>query len=109
MRILPLLLAAFLVVPIMAKAEEGAALAAPVVGIALSNTAPVREMPLRAAIFVQNNAGEVMDGQVSMFRDLLTARLTDKGFAIMDGHDVADRFKETQAESDPVVAVLRAV
>lgn len=109
MRILPLLLAAFLVVPIMAKAEEGAALAAPVVGIALSNTAPLREMPLRAAIFVQNNAGEVMDGQVSMFRDLLTARLTDKGFAIMDGHDVADRFKETQAESDPVVAVLRAV
>lgn len=103
------LLAALLVMPMVAVAQEGkvAAPSAPVVGVALNNASPKREGPIKAAIFVQNHAGKDLDASVPMFRDLLTARLTDKGFAIMDGHDIADRFQETQGEADPVVAVLR--
>lgn len=105
------LFAVALAMPLIAAAQEGksSAPAAPVVGVAINNSVPKREGPLRAAIFVQNHAGEEMDSSVPMFRDLLTARLTDKGFAIMDGHDIADRFTETQVEADPVMAVIRDV
>lgn len=105
------LLAVALAMPFIAVAQEGkvSAPSAPVVGVAINNSVPKREGPLRAAIFVQNHAGEEMDASVPMFRDLLTARLTDKGFAIMDGHDIADRFTETQVEADPVMAVIRDV
>ena len=106
---LRLFIAAVCLVPFVAVAQEGnvTAASAPVVGVALNSSAPKKEGPIRAAIFVQNHAGKEMDSSVPMFRDLLTARLTEKGFAIMDGHDIADRFTETQAESDPVVAVIR--
>jgi len=105
------LFAALLAMPLIAVAQEGkvAAPSAPVVGVALNNSEPKKEGPLRAAIFVQNHAGKEMDASVPMFRDLLTARLTDKGFAIMDGHDIADRFTETQVEADPVMAAIRDV
>lgn len=105
------LIAALLAMPLIAVAQEGkvAAPSAPVVGVALNNSEPKKEGPLRAAIFVQNHAGKEMDASVPMFRDLLTARLTDKGFAIMDGHDIADRFTETQVEADPVMAAIRDV
>lgn len=104
-------IAALVVVPFVAVAQEGGGIAhsAPVVGVSLNDSAPKREGHLRAAIFVQNHAGKELDDSVPMFRDLLTARLTEKGFAIMDGHEVADRFTETQAEADPVVAVIRDI
>jgi len=111
MKTLHSVLAALVFAPLVAVAQEGnvSAPSAPVVGVALNNSVPKREGPIRAAIFVQNHAGKEMDPSVPMFRNLLTARLTDKGFAIMDGHDIADRFTETQAEADPVVALIRDI
>lgn len=103
---MPMVLA---VVPMVAVAESAEEVAAPVTGVALNNSVPERKGPLTAAIFVQNHAGEDLEGSVPMFRDLLTARLTEKGFAIMDGHDIAERFQETEGTQDPVVDVLRAV
>lgn len=61
----------------------------------------------RAAIFVQNHAGPDMEEWVPTFRDFLTARLAEKGLAVIDGHDMAERFQETEGPKDPVVAVLR--
>ena len=97
------------IVPTVAVADKGDHLQAPVTGVSLNNSVPQRSERLSAAIFVQNHAGGTLDASVPMFRDLLTARLTEKGFAIMDGHDVAARFQETQGSPDPVVDVLRAV
>jgi hypothetical protein len=57
---------------------------------------------LRAAIFVQNNAGPQLDSSVSAFRDMLSARLADKGFSVMDQHDIIKRFAESTASSDQV-------
>jgi hypothetical protein len=93
----------------VAVAESADEASAPVTGVALNKSSPSRKGRLKAAIFVQNHAGEVLDESVPMFRDLLTSRLTEKGFAIMDGHDVAERFQETEGSADPVVDVLRAV
>ena len=109
------LILSLLVAPVLVIAEEGdrasdgKALAGgvPVVGASLGNSAPSRAAPLKAAIFVQNHARVEMDQQVDMFRDLLTARLSDKGFAIMDGNDVIGRFQATQTSPDPVVDLLR--
>jgi hypothetical protein len=104
--IMPMVLA---VLPMVAVAESADEASAPVTGVALNKSSPSRKGRLKAAIFVQNHAGEVLDESVPMFRDLLTSRLTEKGFAIMDGHDVAERFQETEGSADPVVDVLRAV
>ena len=58
------------------------------------------ESLIRAAIFVQNNAGEKLDESVSMFIDVLGSRLADKGFSILDSHDVIARFQETKNNDD---------
>jgi hypothetical protein len=64
---------------------------------------------IRAAIFVQNNAGPTLDESVSTFRDLLSARLADKGFSILDSHDVIAAFQETKNGGDPVDQGIAAV
>lgn len=55
---------------------------------------------IRAAIFVQNNSGPDLDESVSMFRDVLSARLSDKGFSILDSHDIIARFQEKTVTDD---------
>lgn len=64
---------------------------------------------IRAAIFVQNNAGPMLDESVDTFRDLLTARLAEKGFSILDSHDVIASFQETKRGQDPVDTAIEAV
>jgi len=58
--------------------------------------------PLRAAIFVQNRAGNEFQGKLDTFKDLITARLTEKGFAIIDKNDVLAKFKESGNEDGTV-------
>ena len=48
---------------------------------------------LRAAIFVQNRAGEEFREKVDVLNDLLTTRLTEKGFSIINKQDVIERFR----------------
>jgi hypothetical protein len=55
---------------------------------------------LRAAIFIQNNAGAGLNESISTFRDLLSARLTDKGFSVLDSHDVIARFEEFKGQDE---------
>lgn len=52
--------------------------------------------PLRAAIFVQNRAGVEFTGKLDMLNDLLTTRLTEKGFSVIDRSVVAARFREAR-------------
>ena len=108
-RFLSLVLMVVMSCPLGAHADKGDRLSAPATGVSLNNSVPDRSGPLRAAIFVQNHAGEDLEASVPTFRDFLTARLTEKGFAIMDGHDIADRFNETEGAADPGVDMLRAV
>lgn len=44
--------------------------------------------PLRVAIFVKNRAEEVPDAKVSVLEDLVTAKVTDAGFAVIRREDV---------------------
>jgi hypothetical protein len=48
---------------------------------------------LRAAIFVQNRAGEKFRDKADVLNDLLTTRLTEKGFSIINKQDVIERFR----------------
>ena len=53
---------------------------------------------LRAAIFVQNRAGEEFRDKLDVLNDLITTRLTEKGFSIIDG-DAAIRKSLRQLEA----------
>lgn len=46
------------------------------------------------AILVQNRGGETLRDRIDPFRDMLTARLTERGFAVVDPRLVRDRFRE---------------
>ncbi len=57
---------------------------------------------LRAAIFIQNRAGDDFSGKLDVLNDLLTARLTEKGFSVIDRSVVAARFREAR-DIDPAL------
>ncbi len=57
---------------------------------------------LRAAIFVQNRAGNALQEQLDVLKDQLTAHLTEKGFSIIDQSVVFARFRESR-ETDAAV------
>jgi hypothetical protein len=61
---------------------------------------------LRAAIFIQNNAGQELNDSVSMFRDILSARLTDEGFSVLDSHDVIARFQEFKDQDEGITGAV---
>ncbi len=69
-------------------------------------SALANDAPLRAAIFVQNRAGEDVSGKVGVLNDMISTRLTERGFSIIDQHVVAIRFQETKDASD-VSSVLK--
>lgn len=99
-----------LVVPTSYSAAE---VQAEAVAVGESPSSLQRENPnksalLRAAIFVQNNAGAELDSGISTFRDILSARLSDKGFSILDAHDVIQRFEESKTPSDEVGEAVNA-
>lgn len=50
--------------------------------------------PPAMAIVVQNRGGEAFRDRVDAFRDILTARLAEKGFSLVDHTLVRDRFRE---------------
>lgn len=51
----------------------------------------------RAALFVQNRGGAVLEEQLDAFNDLVSTHLTDAGFEIIRYQDVLDRFTESRA------------
>jgi hypothetical protein len=55
---------------------------------------------LRAAIFVQNRAGEAFQDKLDVLNDLITTRLTEKGFSIIDKDVVVAKFRESRS-ADP--------
>lgn len=67
------------------------------------------ESPLQAAIFVQNRAGDAYEDKIDVLNDLITARLTGKGFSVLDKQYVAERFREArdrQAEMKKTIEAL---
>lgn len=54
------------------------------------------ESMLRAAIFVQNRAGSAFRDKVDVLNDFITARLTERGFSILDKQYVLDKFRESR-------------
>jgi hypothetical protein len=52
------------------------------------------EKPLKAAIFVQNRAGDEFTEHVDVLNDQLSSRLTEKGFSIIEKDLVASKFSE---------------
>jgi hypothetical protein len=68
-----------------------------------------KDTMLRAAIFIQNNANPVLNDSIAMFRDMLDARLTDKGFSIVDSGDVIARFEAYKGQDEGLTGVLTEV
>lgn len=71
---------------------------------------PVAPQPaLRAAIFVQNRAGEQFSDKLEYLNDLITAGLTQKGFSIIDRHLVAAKFREEGRRDRELAAAMKAI
>ncbi len=49
--------------------------------------------PRKAAIFVQNRAGPAFNDKVQVLEDLLTSRITDKGFSVISREDAINALK----------------
>lgn len=62
-----------------------------------------KEPSLRAAVFVRNRAGEEFRDKIDVLNDMITTRLTEKGFSVIDKHDVLSKFREAR-EQDPSLA-----
>lgn len=54
------------------------------------------DAPLSAAIFIQNRAGVEFTGKLDVLNDLLTTRLTEKGFSVIDRSVVLAKFREAR-------------
>jgi hypothetical protein len=61
------------------------------------------DAPLRAALFIQNRAGADFTNKLDVLNDLLTTRLTEKGFSIIDRQVVMNKFREAR-DLEPAVA-----
>ena len=62
---------------------------------------PVADKPmLRAAIFVQNRASTDFQKSVDVLNDLITTKLTEKGFSIIDKDVVIPAFKESRDDQN---------
>ncbi len=57
---------------------------------------------LRAAVFIQNRAGAEFTDKLDVLNDLLTTRLTDKGFSVIDRSVVVAKFREAR-DLDPAL------
>ena len=69
--------------------------------------------PIKAAIFVQNLAGDALQEKLPMLNDLISARLTEHGFTILDRKEILERWqeglKDTQNRSVEAEQVAKAV
>lgn len=54
------------------------------------------DAPLSAAIFIQNRAGAEFTDKLDVLNDLLTTRLTEKGFSVIDRSTVLAKFREAR-------------
>ncbi len=64
---------------------------------------------LRAAIFVQNRVGDEFTGKLDLLNDLLTTRLTEKGFSVIDRSVVLARFRDARNLEPSLQRDVRAV
>lgn len=58
--------------------------------------------PLETAIFVRNTGGKDLNSEIDTFNNMLSSRLTDKGFAIMDWNDIVQKFRESDETEDNI-------
>lgn len=67
------------------------------------------DTPLKSALFVRNRAGKEMKDKTDLFSDMLSARLSEKGFGVMDWKDVVQRFRESNETEDVIYQSVNAV
>jgi hypothetical protein len=65
--------------------------------------------PLRAALFIQNRAGADFTDKLDVLNDLLTTRLTEKGFSVIDRSVVLAKFREARGLEPAVQRDVKAL
>jgi len=65
--------------------------------------------PLKTAIFVRNSGGAGMIPLTDVFSDQLSAKLTEKGFAVMDWKDVVKKFSESNEPDASIYANVKTL
>ncbi|MBI5677543.1 MAG: PEGA domain-containing protein [Planctomycetes bacterium] len=71
----------------------------PLFFINVISSAEPSDQPIRkAAIFVENRAGQAFDDKVSVLEDFITSRITEKGFSVISREVVIDSLKNYNSE-----------
>ena len=71
----------------------------PIFFINVISSAEPGDQPIRkAAIFVENRAGQAFDAKVSVLEDFITSRITEKGFSVISREVVIDSLKNYNSE-----------
>ena len=64
---------------------------------------------MKAAIFVRDNGEKPNAGELNTFSDMLSARLTDKGFSVMDWKNIIQKFSESNYPDDQIFKDVRSL
>lgn len=70
------------------------------IGLGLVLGAAAAQAGPKAALFLQNRAGARLEGQLDMFNDLVSTRLTEAGFEVIRSQDVLARFAESRSAEE---------
>ena len=81
----------------------------PLTAAAENEEAAADQSMLRAALFVQNRAGEEYRDKVDVLNDMITTRLTEKGFSIIDKQAVVEKFREARDENAEAKKTIEAL
>ncbi|MEM4247957.1 MAG: PEGA domain-containing protein [Candidatus Nanoarchaeia archaeon] len=68
-----------------------------------------KKVPLKTAIFVRNRGGKSLTDKIDTFSDELSARLSEKGFAVMDWKDVIQKFREANEPEEEIYNNVRSL
>ena len=64
---------------------------------------------IKAAIFMRNNGGLELSDKIDTFNDRLSARLTEKGFGILDFKSIVQKFREANAPEEQIFKDVKTV
>ena len=66
----------------------------------ISSAEPGDQSIRKAAIFVENRAGQAFDAKVPVLEDFITSRITEKGFSVISREVVIDSLKNYDSENN---------
>ncbi len=73
-----------------------------IAALTVNSESTVGSKPLKTAIFIRNNGGKELAGDVNTFTEMLSAKLSSKGFSIMSWQDIIQKLSESNETDEQI-------